>query len=96
MSRYWRAYVAGIEAFCFAGVAVILAVGILQVFYRYGLGSSLYWSEELMRYLMLWVVALGAGVSYTRGQFLGMRMLVEKLPPPLHRAADLVLSLIHI
>lgn len=94
MSRIWRAYVAGIEAFCFAGVAVILTVGILQVFYRYGLGSSLYWSEELMRYLMLWVVAMGAGISFTRGQFLGMRMLVEKLPQTLRRAADLVSAIL--
>ncbi|MRX49394.1 TRAP transporter small permease subunit [Paracoccus sp. S-4012] len=90
MSKFWRAYVAAVEAFCFAGIAAILAVGILQVFARYVMHSSLFWSEEFMRYMMLWIVALGAGVSYSRGQFLGMRMVVEKLPPPLRRAADLV------
>lgn len=90
MSKFWRAYVAAVETFCFAGIAAILIVGVLQVFARYVLHSSLFWSEEFMRYLMLWIVAAGAGISYTRGQFLGMRMVVEKLPQGPRRAADVV------
>jgi len=90
MSKIWRAYVAAVETFCFAGIAAILIVGVLQVFARYVLHSSLFWSEEFMRYLMLWIVAFGAGISYTRGQFLGMRMVVEKLPPAARRVADVV------
>lgn len=94
MSKFWRAYVAAVETFCFAGIAAILLVGVLQVFARYVLHSSLFWSEEFMRYLMLWIVALGAGISYTRGQFLGMRMVVEKLPQGLRRAADLLSAIL--
>lgn len=90
MSKVWRAYVAAVETFCFAGIGAILFVGVLQVFSRYVLHSSLTWSEEFMRYLMLWIVAVGAGISFTRGQFLGMRMVVEKLPPGLRRAADVI------
>lgn len=90
MSKLWRAYLGAIEAFCVAGVVLILVVSAMQVFARYVLESSLFWSEELMRYTMLWIVALGAGVSYGRGQFLGMRMLVESLPPALRRACDLL------
>lgn len=90
MSKVWRAYVAAVETFCFAGIGAILIVGVYQVFSRYVLHSSLTWSEEFMRYLMLWIVAVGAGISFTRGQFLGMRMVVEKLSPGLRRAADVV------
>lgn len=90
MSKFWRAYIAAVETFCFAGIGAILIVGVLQVFARYVLHSSLFWSEEFMRYLMLWIVAVGAGISYTRGQFLGMRMVVDKLPQSLRRAADVV------
>lgn len=95
MSKLWRAYVAAVETFCFTGIAAILFVGVLQVFARYVLDSSLFWSEEFMRYLMLWIVAVGAGISYTRGQFLGVRMVVEKLPQGMRRAVD-VLSAICI
>lgn len=90
MSKFWRTYVAFVETFCCAGIAAILLVGVLQVFARYVLHSSLFWSEEFMRYLMLWIVAAGAGISYTRGQFLGMRMVVEKLPQGARRAADVL------
>lgn len=90
MQKLWRAYVAGVEAFCFAGVAVILTVAVVQVVFRYVLHNSIVWSEELMRYLMLWVVAVGAGLSFSRGQFLGMRMLVERLPPSARRMADIM------
>ncbi|WP_103174694.1 TRAP transporter small permease [Paracoccus sp. SY] len=94
MSKFWRAYVAAVETFCFAGIAAILIVGVLQVFARYVLHSSLFWSEEFMRYLMLWIVAVGAGISYTRGQFLGMRMVVEKLPEGMRRAADVLSAIL--
>ena len=90
MSKFWRAYVAAIETFCFAGIAAILVVGVMQVLARYAFGGSLFWSEEFMRYLMLWIVCTGAGVSYTRGQFLGMQTVVAHLPAPARRAADLL------
>lgn len=90
MSRIWRAYAGAIEVFCVAGVSAILIVGVLQVFFRYVVGSSLFWSEEFMRYAILWVVAAGAGISYSRGQFLGMRLLVDAMPPQVRRVADAI------
>jgi TRAP-type transport system small permease protein len=90
MSKLWRAYVGAIETFCLAGITTIMIVSAMQVFARYVLHSSLFWSEELMRYAMLWVVAAGAGISFSRGQFLGMRMLVDQLPPMWRRAADII------
>lgn len=94
MSKFWRAYVSAVEAFCVAGIGAILIVGTVQVIARYVLESSLFWSEEFLRYVMLWVVAIGAGISFSRGQFLGMRLLVEKLPPALRRAADVTSALL--
>ncbi|MDZ4393455.1 TRAP transporter small permease [Cypionkella sp.] len=90
MSKLWRAYVGAIESICCAGIGVILIISSLQVFARYALGSSLYWSEELMRYLMIWIVCIGAGLSFTRGQFLGMQLAVSKLPPFFGRLAQIL------
>lgn len=94
MDRFSRAYVAAIEAICFTGITGVLFIGILQVYYRYVVESSLSWSEELMRYIMLWVVAFGAGLAFTRGQFLGMRLLIEKAPAGLRRAIDFISALL--
>lgn len=38
----------------------------LQVFCRYILNSSLFWSEELARYLLVWLTFLGASSAYYR------------------------------
>ena len=39
---------------------------IVQVFSRYVLNHSLFWSEELARYLLVWLTFLGASVAYYR------------------------------
>ena len=49
----------------------------LHVFYRYVLADSLFWSEELMRDPMVWTAYLCAGLAYSRGEMLGMRMVVD-------------------
>jgi len=90
MSKLWRAYVAAVEAFCFAGIGAILVIGTMQVVWRYAFNSSLFWSEEAMRYLMIWVVMIGAGLSYSRGQFLGMRLAVDRLPERPRRILNLI------
>lgn len=42
------------------------SVVVLQVFCRYGLNHSLFWSEELARILLIWLTFLGATSAYFR------------------------------
>ncbi|MBP6679467.1 MAG: TRAP transporter small permease, partial [Paracoccus sp.] len=49
--------------------AIVAAYAIIictQVFYRYALNSSLVWSEEVVRFALLWGVMIGAGVATDR------------------------------
>ncbi len=94
MTKIWRAYVAAVETFCFVGIGAILIIGTMQVVWRYVFNSSLFWSEEAMRYLMIWIVMIGAGLSYSRGQFLGMRLAVERLPQGPRRLIDLISAIL--
>jgi TRAP-type C4-dicarboxylate transport system permease small subunit len=48
------------------GVLMIVIVA-AQVFFRYLLNHSLFWSEELARYILVWLTFLGASVAYRRG-----------------------------
>lgn len=89
LERFWLAYIRLVETFAIGGTVVVVIVAAAQVFCRYVLGASLFWSEELMRYLMVWVVFLTAGITYSRGELLGMRLLVDALPPSLARIVDL-------
>ena len=61
-------------------VAVMIAVVILQVIFRFILKGSLSWSEELARYLMVWVTFVGASIGVKRGAHIGVEALVIVLP----------------
>jgi len=66
--------------------AVMVVVGFLQIANRFALNISLSWSEELQRYLHIWIVFLAIPVGYGRGAHLGMNMLLERLPRRPHHA----------
>lgn len=61
-------------------VGVMTVVTILQVIFRYIVKGSLPWSEELARYLMVWVTFVGASIGVKRGAHVGIEALVLALP----------------
>lgn len=74
-------------AFMLAAMALIT---LIAVFYRYVLGNALSWTEELTRYLMIFVGLFGTAVALRRDEHVGFTMIVEKLPPALQKAANLI------
>ncbi len=77
------------------GLLVILCLSMalvvmLQVFSRYVLNHSLFWSEELGRMLLVWLTFVGATVAYKRGAHPGVRVLVQRLPRRLEQSCRLV------
>jgi TRAP-type C4-dicarboxylate transport system permease small subunit len=78
-------------------VGVLMAVMILDIFvqvvFRYALESSLSWSEELARYLFVWVIFVGASVAVRRGQHIALTAITGSLPEPFRSFAT-VLTLI--
>ncbi len=63
----------------FLAIMVVLVFG--NVVMRYGFNSSILVSEELSRWLFIWITFLGAIVAMRRHAHLGMDMLVSRLPP---------------
>jgi TRAP-type C4-dicarboxylate transport system permease small subunit len=61
-------------------LALMLVVAWAHVFSRYVLGSSLFWSEELLRYSLVWFALLSASLLFRRKRHLGIALFVEKLP----------------
>lgn len=90
LPRVAAGYVRVVEDLAVLAVAMLALVAILQVVCRYVVGASLFWSEELMRYIMIWMSMLIAGVAYSRGAMLGMRAIVDLLPPRRRRWAELL------
>jgi TRAP-type C4-dicarboxylate transport system permease small subunit len=62
-------------------LSVIMTVTVLGgVFFRYVLRSPLGWSEELSRYLMIWMALLSVGLCIWRHEHVGVTMFIKKLP----------------
>lgn len=72
------------------GISIILFI---QVVARY-LGSSLSWSEEVGRYLLIAITFLGATVAYKRAKFIGLKGFGARLGPFIEQAIVRLLQLL--
>jgi TRAP-type C4-dicarboxylate transport system permease small subunit len=76
------------------GLAALIAVVVfLQVVFRYALHQPLFWSEELPRYLLIWMAFLAAARAQRDEAHLGITLGVNRLPPGLRRWASLAVRL---
>ena len=64
------------------------------VFWRYGLNSALSWSEELARFLLIWVSFLGAALATYRDAHIGISVVFDRLPPLVQRWVERIVNLI--
>jgi C4-dicarboxylate transporter DctQ subunit len=63
-----------------AMVVVMTVVVFLQVVYRYVLAQPLHWSEELARYLFVWLSILGATLGLQRRGHFGLDVFFRMFP----------------
>lgn len=60
-------------------LAVMLIVALMEVFRRYFIGKSFAWSEELIRYLIIWISFLGGAIGYKYQNLVFFDMVLGKL-----------------
>lgn len=71
-------------------LTILLVVVGAQIFARYILNHSLFWSEELARYLFIYLVFLGAAIVLRREGHIQVSFFVEKFPPLLRRGVAML------
>lgn len=82
----------GLRVLAIALVAAMSAVILLQVFFRYGLGDALTWTEEAARYLMVWMTFAVAPIAYRAGAYVTLDVLLGVLPPPARRGLAIAID----
>jgi TRAP-type C4-dicarboxylate transport system permease small subunit len=83
-----------IEFFLFGlGLSMSIIVAV-QVFCRYVLNHSLFWSEELARYLLVWLTFLGASVAYYRNVHPGIDVIYARMPNSVQKITAITVHLV--
>jgi len=73
-----------------AGMLITVSAG---VFFRYFLKNPLVWSEELSRFLMVWLVFLGASLVIKRWDNIRVTLFLEKLPEKISSVIDFIIKI---
>lgn len=75
-------------------LALMLAMILAQVFFRYVLNDSLAWTEELAKFSMVWVACLVAPWAYRAHLNVSIQMFADALPAVLRRITELLITLL--
>lgn len=86
-----------LEAVLCLVLLAIVAVTFSQVLFRYVFRTSLDWSEELARFLFLWLAALSSAYAFKTKSHFALRFMVNRLRPRLRTVViDLVMLSVSI
>lgn len=78
----------------FFGLVTLLTI--YQVFARYILNSPLVWSEEIVRYSMIWIVLLGTAVALRKGLLISVEIVLHIVPKKVKKIMEFIIILLNI
>jgi TRAP-type C4-dicarboxylate transport system permease small subunit len=84
----------GLEFVLIVAVGLLVLDVIWGVFTRYVMGEQANWTEELARFLLVWVSLLGGAVAFGTKGHLGVDYFVGKLHPDARKTMAVVSHLI--
>jgi TRAP-type C4-dicarboxylate transport system permease small subunit len=85
LDRAVDAALAAVRIACIVMASALFIIVVLAVIGRYVFGSSLTWTEEVPRYLLIWISFLGAAACVARREHVGFDVLFNALPAGLKR-----------
>jgi len=92
-SKLWNNF----EEYILIGLFSIVApLMLLQIIMRYIFGNSLSWSEELARYIFLWLIWLGASYGVKRSRHIRIEIIKGKLSKKGNCIIEIIVILICI
>ena len=94
MNKLATLYDSFLNLVLFLLMSVMVSVISAQVWYRFALNSPLSWSEELGRYMFVWISFVGAAVGIRYRVHLGIDLLEKMVSPALYRRLSILVNLI--
>lgn len=81
-----------VQVLCVALMFAMLVFVVLQVISRYFLPFSLSWTEELARFIMLWLIFLGASHIAKASSYIRVDFLVKRMPPKIQFVLNVIVK----
>ncbi|SVC34754.1 uncharacterized protein METZ01_LOCUS287608 [marine metagenome] len=80
-----------------AVISCVLSIALLvstSIFFRYVLNDSITWSEEIAKYLMVWMVFVGAPVAMVQSRHIAIEMFPNLFRPRIRALIFLIVNLL--
>ena len=81
MLKFKKRLTSALDVVLIIAVALLVIDVVWGVFTRYVMGEQAKWSEELARFLLVWVSLLGGAVAFGTKGHLGVDFFVSKFDP---------------
>ena len=77
---------------CLIGAGMVFCV-VWGVFTRYCLGNQAIWTEEIARFLLVWLTFIGCSVAWRRNNMVRVTFLLNKVTPRGRQILEIVCTL---
>lgn len=84
----------GTEFLTSAFLVIMVVIIFLQIISRILIQSSFPWTEELARFLMIWLTFLGAAFSFQYGAHIGITLITNKIPKKVAAVVQIIVCLL--
>ena len=85
---------AAVRWVCIVQAAAIFIIVVVAVVARYVFGQAVSWTEEVPRYLLIWISFLGGAAGVARRDHVGFDILFNRLPDRLRRHVGAFIGLL--
>ncbi len=81
---------------CVICLGLMSAIIVLQVFFRYVLNNSLSWSEEIARYLFIWMIYIGISYGVKLDKHICVDAIYSMMPKKVQRPYAIVANILFL
>jgi TRAP-type C4-dicarboxylate transport system permease small subunit len=92
--QFVAAVAALVRIVCIVLATALFGIVIAAVVFRYGLGAAVSWTEEVPRYLLIWISFLGAASCVLRREHVGFDVLFNALPQNVRKVLGIFLTIL--
>ena len=82
------------EIICISFMGLMTFLVLLQIALRYFFHYSFPWTEEAVRYMMIWVTLVGSCIILQREEHFRLTLFIDRIPKKLSGIINLVLTVI--